>query len=536
MRFILLLIALAAVAALAQPLGIGWQKDGSAVFADQNPPRAWDAATGKGIRWKTRLPNWSNSSPIIADGRVYLMSEPRTGTPELLCIDAETGELLWTRAVDRLSLLPEPEQTTARTQWGEVYDWAHQCLQHIAGVGARDEAAVKALGFLGTSDIRAGGEKMVKIDPNHPMMKQMVALRKYGACFSLWGPGVAGDGRNASAIAGIWEGMAYPTPVSDGAHVWVITAHNLAACYDHDGNLTWMRLFEVPAVIARDIPGAGNFSTAPLLLDGVLISNAGRYLRGIDAATGRTVWEHSETLGKDARGRPGYSGEYQIDQNMASPRLAKLGDTWVIFDINGAAFNPKDGTPLGKIPGTMNGKMEFAGPLIDGDVAYSLDGDWRARILKGYRLKLGDDGKLAAEELWAKPSRDLPRGFGMWRTVAMNGRLYHAGAVLDGMTGAPVAPAARGAGAGYCWWMGLAVKDAFLSIDAEKGNFCFTDLNTGKVLATASLPTNPLPERGEEIAGFTGRSKWGILGAGLPFVYKDRLYVRTCDYLYCIGE
>jgi len=43
----------------------GYNRDRSASFPDAPPPMTFDGATGKNIRWKARLPNWSNSGPLV---------------------------------------------------------------------------------------------------------------------------------------------------------------------------------------------------------------------------------------------------------------------------------------------------------------------------------------------------------------------------------------------------------------------------------------------------------------------------------------
>lgn len=64
-----------------------WNRDGSGAFSSARPPQAFDGVTGKNIRWKAALPNWSNSSPIVVDTprapRPLLLSEPINYSPSL---------------------------------------------------------------------------------------------------------------------------------------------------------------------------------------------------------------------------------------------------------------------------------------------------------------------------------------------------------------------------------------------------------------------------------------------------------------------
>jgi len=87
--------------------------------ADGYPlPTTWDVESGENIKWKTAIPGMAHSSPVIAKGRIYLTTAVRDGVAELkvglygsiapvedegahqlqvLCLDAESGEVLWTR-------------------------------------------------------------------------------------------------------------------------------------------------------------------------------------------------------------------------------------------------------------------------------------------------------------------------------------------------------------------------------------------------------------------------------------------------------
>jgi outer membrane protein assembly factor BamB len=93
--------------------------DGSGVADGQQPPLTWDVKTGSNVRWKTPIPGLGHSSPIVWGDRVFvstaLSADPdpkvRTGnygdvdsvndtskhTWQVLCLDRNTGQILWTR-------------------------------------------------------------------------------------------------------------------------------------------------------------------------------------------------------------------------------------------------------------------------------------------------------------------------------------------------------------------------------------------------------------------------------------------------------
>src|SRR5664279_434648 len=75
---------------------VGWRGDGSGRYPDANPPTEWyQKANGqsKNILWKTKLPCYSWATPIIVGDKLITRSEPY----DLICMDKNTGKLLWIR-------------------------------------------------------------------------------------------------------------------------------------------------------------------------------------------------------------------------------------------------------------------------------------------------------------------------------------------------------------------------------------------------------------------------------------------------------
>ena len=81
---------------------------------------AWNAGTGTGIRWRTRIAGLSHASPIIWDGRVYVVSALTPGAAldmkaegvvfakdttehewRLHCLDAASGREIWMRVLHK---------------------------------------------------------------------------------------------------------------------------------------------------------------------------------------------------------------------------------------------------------------------------------------------------------------------------------------------------------------------------------------------------------------------------------------------------
>jgi outer membrane protein assembly factor BamB len=95
MRTIFLLVGMgvlmAAGAASADP-AVGWRTDGTGVYPDARPVLEW--GPGRNVVWATPMPSWSNATPVLVGGKVFVCSEPN----ELLCVRAADGEILWRKA------------------------------------------------------------------------------------------------------------------------------------------------------------------------------------------------------------------------------------------------------------------------------------------------------------------------------------------------------------------------------------------------------------------------------------------------------
>lgn len=109
--------ALGAVAPFNWPSFRG--PDGSGVADGQHPPIAWDVEKGTNVRWKTPLPGLGHSCPIVWNDRVFVttaisgdpnpkvkvgnygavdsVNDTSKHTWQVLCIDRDTGKILWTR-------------------------------------------------------------------------------------------------------------------------------------------------------------------------------------------------------------------------------------------------------------------------------------------------------------------------------------------------------------------------------------------------------------------------------------------------------
>ncbi|MCE9605195.1 MAG: PQQ-binding-like beta-propeller repeat protein [Planctomycetia bacterium] len=80
------------------PHGNGWSEE-------TNVPTKWSKE--QNIRWKFKLPDEGNSSPIVVGKRVFITCGQNQGRKRgLYCLDRDDGSLLWSRIVDFDKVLP----------------------------------------------------------------------------------------------------------------------------------------------------------------------------------------------------------------------------------------------------------------------------------------------------------------------------------------------------------------------------------------------------------------------------------------------
>jgi outer membrane protein assembly factor BamB len=120
LRLTLLLAGAAVLAAAAR--ADNWPRfrgpQGAGVSDDRNIPVRWDDHTG--VLWKVALPGIGHSSPVVWGDRLFLESATTDGKERmLLCLDAPTGKVRWTRTVpgsrarmNRLNSLASPTPAT----------------------------------------------------------------------------------------------------------------------------------------------------------------------------------------------------------------------------------------------------------------------------------------------------------------------------------------------------------------------------------------------------------------------------------------
>src|SRR4051812_37465751 len=88
---------------------VGWRGDGTGRFPGATPPTTWSrGANGerKNILWEAKLPCYSWATPIVVGNKVFTRSEPY----DLICLDKNTGRILWIRSPPPFIAVTEDEK------------------------------------------------------------------------------------------------------------------------------------------------------------------------------------------------------------------------------------------------------------------------------------------------------------------------------------------------------------------------------------------------------------------------------------------
>src|SRR3954462_5489577 len=107
-RSLVLALLAAQLPAADQPQwGEAWSRN--MVSSERGLPADFDPKAGKNIKWVAKLGNETHSTPIVANGRVYIgtnNNDPRDPKHAgdrgvLMCFDEKTGKLLWQLVVPK---------------------------------------------------------------------------------------------------------------------------------------------------------------------------------------------------------------------------------------------------------------------------------------------------------------------------------------------------------------------------------------------------------------------------------------------------
>jgi outer membrane protein assembly factor BamB len=515
----------------------------------------------KGVRWKVSLPSIGHASPVCIDGKVLVVCDGghELQTPTLLCYDADDGRELWRAPIDVIDTLPQHIRDEARRrraqEWQRLAKWGEQCWR------VRKAGNVKKLRGKADPEANAAGYPVAL---NNPPTAGLIGYRpttRYGMR-----PQPA-DVANYEWLRkhqvwfyGAWwyhYTKVFPTPVTDGKRVWVKTSLDVAACYDlADGAQRWITQLE-------DDPGKWRREPDPQISSPVLVGDLLIVKRentgpnssfidcdviGLDAQRGRILWRTTIPRSK---------------YPLSSLLVVTLDGEDHVTDTSGVIVRVKDGKMIKRLEDPFPGKSKRRGHrglagiatgAVVGDMLFlpvsdaggGSRGDTGVRALK---LSMGAGG-LESEALWGGDYRGASNAsivvFGTKiyaRSKSADAHKYAKTPLseLDCTTGKRTARARRDRGAksiGLIATAGHLVSTGQVRPHRGKGHhgarFTIYAIPGLKKLGEGTLK---LAQDGSEddrwVSLWGGNRKWGNAH---PYIYRNRLYIRSNEALYCIDR
>ena len=312
----------------------GWRGDWTGCEPNATPPVHW--SPGRNLAWKSPLPAWSNSTPLLLDDRIVLTAEPDL----LVCLRKSDGKLLWQQANSPQRLRP-----------GGFEDYRRRAL---AGLDEQEKELQLKRELLDVTRRRLA-------DPNSESLAARAAELRAAINVLALRRQALGHWRIRSIAPTAGMGWSCPTPVSDGRRVFALFHSGLGVCRDLEGKLLWCRLL-------RPRTGGYGQSSSPALVlcpagPGIVGVSIDNDFFALDLATGRTLW-----LRNDAG-------------HEASPAPLRACGMDVFVTAEGSVLRAADGHRLAAL-----GPMRFTTPVADGANVYWLRED---RTLCGSTLSRG---------------------------------------------------------------------------------------------------------------------------------------------------
>ena len=308
------------------------------------------------------------------------------------------------------------------------------------------------------------------------------------------------------------QNMSSPSPVTDGANVYVMTGNGILKGFDFTGNELWAR------DIQKDYGRFGlnwGYASSPLLFEDALYvevlhgmkTRDPSYLLRIDKKTGKTVWRVERPTDAVHESPDAYTTPALLRYNGSAEIVVSGGDCVTGHDPatgkeiwRGNGFNPnKDGA-----------YRVIASPVVEGDVVYV---PTRVRPLQAF--KAGGRGDITeTHRLWAfQNGPDVP-------TPVTDGTYFYTvndrGIVwcLDAKTGKEI-------------WGPQRIHKAIYSASPvlADGKVYITDEDGVTSVFKAGLAFELLAENNMDDYTLSSIAVSG-----------GQIFLRTAQYLYCIGK
>jgi len=488
---------------------IGWRGDGTGRYPGATPPISWERRTNgngyitKGVAWMTPLPNIGVATPIIVGDKIFLASE----VSDLVCLDKQTGRVLWIRSNPEFESLSVEDRKTNSA-------YAEKLAPLGADLVRANEDAVAALNARMSNALTVATSRTLdpvlkrKRDLEKQIDKEQQSIDKK-AFARYWGQGVFG--------------FAGQTPTSNGKHVCVFFTTGVTACYDLAGNRQW---------IAGGRGGGsehGNFAS-PLLCGNRVVVWANE-MRAYDVESGKLAWTNS------AKAFNTYGSLFRVESGGESVAcfqwgfFARVRDGQLVW--NQGVFGDSVTTPI-----------------VEGDTIFARGGypkfNDKNSGLKAFKIPAStESGKLAVaydfKEQWGddemvvdKQKNPFDRGF-VASPLFVDGLIYQVtqgGGLLvnDAASGAlvyrkvlPLKPRTH-----YWDWSGCSASPTLA------GKLIYLMDNQGTTLVIQ--PGREYKQVAENFLAESKDRKEQAQFNSSPVFEGSRIYYRSPGYLYCLGE
>ncbi len=245
-----LILALLIVAVSMNSFAASWRSNGNGYYPDAKPPTKWSPESN--VIWKTKMPKWSNSSPVISDDRIFICSEPST----LHCLSKQDGTSLWQATHPYESFLTEEQQEEARRLAPKI-----KTLQPRVNALSSE---LRELRKIKDPAERKAAEARIREELD-PLKNELAKAQKFDP------PQTHGA-----------QGYSTPTPACNGKYVVVLFGNGTAACHTVDGAKMWAKRLGRPA-------HQWGHSTSPVIVGNKAIFQVND-VHALDIQTGKELW------------------------------------------------------------------------------------------------------------------------------------------------------------------------------------------------------------------------------------------------------
>ena len=306
--------------------------------------------------------------------------------------------------------------------------------------------------------------------------------------------------------------MSTPSPVTDGAHVWVMTGTGVLKAFDFAGKEIWAR------DIQKDYGAFGlnwGYASSPLLHKGCLYvqvlhgmkTDDPSYVLSIDARTGKTRWKVERPTDAVAESPDAYT----------TPALLAVGDKDEVVVSGGDYVTGHDSATGAEVwragglnPGKDGNFRLVASPIVADGLVFV-----PSRVRPLLVLRAGGKGDITtSHKVWSTDQGpDVP-------TPAVDGKyifiVNDRGIVWcrDAKTGAEV-------------WGNQRVRPGTYSASPVVAG--------GKVYVTSEDGVTTVFEAGPEFK-VVAENDLADYALSSPAVSDGQIFLRTTKYLYCIGK